>query len=303
MDEETEDWCLIESDPEIFSDLVQKIGAKNLVLEEVLALDAANLQRYKKVYGLVLLHVFKDTLFGKEEAEPIPQSKSVYFAKQVIQNSCASVALVNLLGNIPGEHLEESLRSFFHFSVDGDPLARGWQLVTYDPIRFVHNSFASPYESFYKRNDNGDSLGNAYHFISFVYRDGIIWELDGLKENPGFMGEVNEKDYLSGLINAVSAKVREIGTVEEGNIMYSLMALVDDPLPQMQKELEECKVANQDCAFLEGAIAELLTEREESNKKSLRRTHNFIPFVVELLKSLSEKGVLEKAMNESGNEQ
>lgn len=299
----SEQWCLIESDPEIFSDLIQKIGAKNLILEEVLSLDAADLQRYKKVYGLVFLHAYKGTLISEVNSKGDPQSEGIYFAKQVVDNSCASVALLNLLGNLPDEHFDESLKQFLDYTRVAEPYTRGAELVAYDPIRIAHNSFASPYENFYAHPDRSESNGNAYHFISYVYLDGIIWELDGLKGNPIFMGQMEEKDYLSGLINAVSAKVSEIGAEEEGNIMYSLMALVDDPLLQMQKEVAECKAANQDCAFLEGAMAEILTEREEGKKKARRRTHNFIPFVVELLKSLSEKGVLEEAIKESEKEQ
>lgn len=71
------------------------------------------------------------------------------------------------------------------FTGEFDPELKGVTLTNADAIRLAHNSFSPPEASIAEAQQRtaGDD-DDVYHFISYVYRDGAIWELDGLQAGP-----------------------------------------------------------------------------------------------------------------------
>lgn len=71
------DWCLIESDPGVFTELVDKIGVKGVLFEEVFDLDAA---MPPEAYGLIFLFKYQKE---PKRASPDYLPSGLFFAKQV----------------------------------------------------------------------------------------------------------------------------------------------------------------------------------------------------------------------------
>uniref|UniRef100_A0A915NSK1 ubiquitinyl hydrolase 1 n=1 Tax=Meloidogyne floridensis TaxID=298350 RepID=A0A915NSK1_9BILA len=136
------DWCLIESDPGVFTELINGIGVQGVQIEELYSIeDEEHLGKLKPIYGLIFLFKWRQ---GEEVEGTLQPDAPVYFAKQVITNACASQAIINLLLNIDSNDvsLGNTLENFKNFTQNFDAGLRGLTLSNSEEIRKLHNSFS-----------------------------------------------------------------------------------------------------------------------------------------------------------------
>eukprot|EP00592_Proboscia_alata_P014721 CAMPEP_0194394242 /NCGR_PEP_ID=MMETSP0174-20130528/123749_1 /TAXON_ID=216777 /ORGANISM="Proboscia alata, Strain PI-D3" /LENGTH=363 /DNA_ID=CAMNT_0039190023 /DNA_START=72 /DNA_END=1163 /DNA_ORIENTATION=- len=114
-DSEKSNWCTIESDPGVFTCLIESFGVKNVELTELYSLDDDSLKQCTGVgggggegdaggplYGLIFLFKWTKEIEGKDDrtsltGDDIPAD--LFFARQTVPNACATQAILSVLLN------------------------------------------------------------------------------------------------------------------------------------------------------------------------------------------------------------
>jgi ubiquitin carboxyl-terminal hydrolase L5 len=79
----TGEWCLIESDPGVFTELIRGFGVLGVQVEELWSLDEQSFDNIKPVHGLVFLYKWRpeETIQGSIVEDS--RLKDIFFARQV----------------------------------------------------------------------------------------------------------------------------------------------------------------------------------------------------------------------------
>jgi|Transcript_93851 ubiquitin carboxyl-terminal hydrolase L5 len=241
-----EEWCTIESDPGVFTSLCEEIGVKGVQFEEIYGLEPEALVATgldpAKIFGLVFLFKWK-----KEAVErPTVQAEDygLFFAQQVIQNACATQAILNILLNQAPEKLDVgvNLAEFKNFSAGLDSAMKGEVLNNSEVIRKAHNSFRHQ-SSFEIVKDEDEKGGDAFHFVGYVCVDKKVYELDGLQKGPILIGDAPAEGpwYETALteIKRRTETYQKAATGEEAiELRFNLMAIVANKLLEAEKKIE-----------------------------------------------------------------
>lgn len=227
-------WTTIESDPGVFSELLERMGVKGVQMEELWSLDEDSLQSLKPIYGLIFL--FK---WQKEQDErPVAadyEDKGVFFASQVIHNACATQAIVSVVLNRPELEIGAELAQLKAFVAGMPAEMKGLAIGNSDTIRSVHNSFTPPQPIIPEKEDD-DEKGDAFHFIAYLPVNGALYELDGLKSGPIQLADCTEDDWLP---KAAAAITERIGRYAANEVKFNLMACIEDRRQKYGRELAQ----------------------------------------------------------------
>ena len=213
---------------------------------------------------------------------------------QVITNACATQAILSLLLNLecPEVKLGNVLSNFREFAKDFDPVNKGWALSNSDEIRTVHNSFArqTVFEFDARAAKEDDDV---FHFVAYLPIKGRLYELDGLREGPLDHGAIEGSDWISTVRPIIEARIAKY---QAGEIHFNLMAVIQDKLCNYKKQLQQCLDSGNENGATEFSMKIMEEEelRKKWHKENVRRRHNYLPFIVELLKQLAGNETLLK---------
>ncbi len=327
------EWCTIESDPGVFSELIKNIGVKGVQVDEIIDMDTLELDN-EPVYGLIFLFKYMQ----KNDYKPnvlTTWDNDLFFAKQEVQNACATQAILGiLLNNTDKLDIGPTLTELKTFTDGMDPATRGLAISNSEKIRIEHNKFAHP-EPFVFTKKIAKDGDDVFHFVAYLHFKDSIYEIDGLQKGPILIEKgVKNEEWIKKVKPSIQNR---ISLYSQSEIKFNLLALVPDRLEKAKKLDEDL---NKRKKYVEGLINgsvkpsnddKDLEEYNKMNKEQLqnslknfdsyikenlqtikdeedrvkkykaeneRRQFNYIPFIYELLKTMAEKGQLDENYKE-----
>lgn len=268
----------------MFTELVEKLHVKNVQIDDVYSIDRDSLRAAGPLYGVIFLfkygdvdrrHAAEGNRVLEGQYDEAYQEKDIFFANQMIQNACATQALLNVLFNNDSIDLGKELGEFKSFVKDFDSELIGETISNSDLIRKVHNSFSPPVMIEVTQNERRSSGDDGlFHFIGYTRVGGYIYEFDGLKNFPIRHCEcISEEEFYEKLPNVLSARISKYG--EE--LRFSLLAITEDKLQRYQDLGDDLMVSSE------------LSKRESWKRENAYRRQDYTGLIVHLLKDYSRK--------------
>ncbi|KAI8804016.1 hypothetical protein BJ742DRAFT_826851 [Cladochytrium replicatum] len=276
-------WSTVESDPGVFTELIESFGVKGVQVEELF--DLSQLEDLKPVYGLIFLFKYVPS----PDSGPIDLDAHVWFAKQVIVNSCSTQAILSILLNRNEIASGEMLESFKTFTSDFTPELKGLAISNSDDIRLHHNSFARADPFLSEGFSNQDDSEDLFHFISYLPVNGVLWEMDGLREGPINHGTCTEENWFE-IVRPIIEK--RIAAYSSNEIRFNLLALIRSRADVLSEQLASDSITEFEREHISMLLSAAREKRELWKKENMRRKHNFVGFTYSLLREMAKAGLL-----------
>jgi len=307
-------WCTIESDPGVFTEMIENLGVPNLQVEELYSLEPGIFADLPAVHGLVFLFKW---LPGTKDDRATCSPTDVFFAQQVFQNACATQAILSILLNAQNLELGTVLSEFKSITHEFLPEDKGFAIGSQPLLKHVHNSFARPEPAFAVNTGKGKKE-DVFHFVSYVPVNGRLYELDGLKSGPIDLGACTDQNWLSLVTPIIQSRIDKYAQSE---ILFNLMAIINNKKKVYEAQIVELREKRQMVETTLEALGDMVTEEREElslaiqdlndkieqllgyvaneeakftnwKAENIRRRHNYIPFLFNLLTVLAEKDLL-----------
>ncbi|XP_078104723.1 ubiquitin carboxyl-terminal hydrolase BAP1 [Sander vitreus] len=245
-------WLELESDPGLFTLLVEDFGIKGVQVEEIYDLQS---KCQSPVYGFIFLFKWIEERRSRRKVNTLVDETSVideeivndmFFAHQLIPNSCATHALLSVLLNCSGVELGTTLSRMKAFTKGFSPESKGYAIGNAPELARAHNSHARPEPRHLPEKQNGISAVRtmeAFHFVSYVPIKDRLFELDGLKAYPIDHGPWGEEEEWTDKARRVIMERIGLATAGEPyhDIRFNLMAVVPDRRMKYESKLEILK--------------------------------------------------------------
>uniref|UniRef100_A0AAY4A1P6 ubiquitinyl hydrolase 1 n=1 Tax=Denticeps clupeoides TaxID=299321 RepID=A0AAY4A1P6_9TELE len=244
-------WLELESDPgERWFMKVELF--KGVQVEEIYDLQS---KCQSPVYGFIFLFKWIEERRSRRKVSTLVDETSViddeivndmFFAHQLIPNSCATHALLSVLLNCSRVELGITLSRMKAFTKGFSPESKGYAIGNAPELAKAHNSHARPEPRHLPEKQNGISAVRtmeAFHFVSYVPIKDRLFELDGLKAYPIDHGPWGEEEEWTDKARRVIMERIGLATAGEPyhDIRFNLMAVVPDRRVKYESKLDVLK--------------------------------------------------------------
>ncbi|XP_019392622.1 PREDICTED: ubiquitin carboxyl-terminal hydrolase BAP1 isoform X1 [Crocodylus porosus] len=240
----------------LFTLLVEDFGVKGVQVEEIYDLQS---KCQGPVYGFIFLFKWIEERRSRRKVSTLVDETSVidddivnnmFFAHQLIPNSCATHALLSVLLNCSNVDLGPTLSRMKDFTKGFSPESKGYAIGNAPELAKAHNSHARPEPRHLPEKQNGISAVRtmeAFHFVSYVPIKGRLFELDGLKVYPIDHGPWAEDEEWTDKARRVIMERIGLATAGEPyhDIRFNLMAVVPDRRMKYESKLHILKMNRQ----------------------------------------------------------
>ncbi|KZO91090.1 cysteine proteinase [Calocera viscosa TUFC12733] len=230
----------LESDPDVFTQLIHNLGvSKTLSFVDVLSLTDPNLLAFIPRPVLALILVFPDfgdyaagyakEQAGKPEYEGSGPGEDAVWFKQTIGNACGLYALLHAVCNGKARDHVDANSPMARLLTEITPLSvgpRAHALESSTELEDAHRAAALQGQTVAPPAEDHVE----HHYICFVrsHKNGHLYQMDGMLKGPVDLGEAGGEDDLMGE-RTLQVVRKFVETGEQGNVGFSLMALVEDP--------------------------------------------------------------------------
>lgn len=275
-------WLELESDPGLFTLLVEDFGCQGVQVEEIYDLQKPNIAD-GPVFGFIFLFKWieerrsrnrynssgpgysssKNSDGGNKTPAFVEDDQtlhSLFFAHQIIPNSCATHALISILLNSDNVDLGPVLSRLKQETRGMSPENKGLAIGNAPELAAAHNSHACIYDMPDCGNEKmpaattARSLANqvrvtadSFHYVSYVPIRGRLYELDGLKKFPVDHGPIPVgEDWTEMFRRVISQRLAQESNAGSSDsispdIRYNLMAVVPDKRVTLTNRLNNLK--------------------------------------------------------------
>lgn len=273
-------WKELESDPGLFTLLIKDFGVSGVQVEEIYDLQR---QIPGKVYGFIFL--FKWSEVGRyrrkvqvSQDEPFCRDETtvngMFFAHQLIPNSCATHALLSILLNCEDVQLGPVITRLKVTCKSYDPETKGFAIENMPELYCAHNKHAHPEPNPLSESMSGKPNGitssartlEAFHYTCYLPLHDHLFELDGLKPFPIDHGPLSEDEEWHDMARRVINDRISMATRGEQchDIRYNLMAVVPSLVDQYVSKLE---LLTDHHKILSGAVEDVIPNLNLDDKE------------------------------------
>eukprot|EP01084_Bolivina_argentea_P040882 75459_1 len=229
-------WLALESNPGPLNKFAARMGLPGeFAFCDVYGLDPELLQFVPQpVLAVMLLFpsskgIKEYKMKQQQELTENPQkiNKDLFYLYQHdnIGNACGTIAMIHALSNnaiAKNFNLKESaLTKFMDKTAKMDWTERGWELLKAKDIQEGSEAAANDTEENQTKAPSKDDKVNA-HFITFIRKEGELYELDGRKKFPVSHGKTGGASFLNDVAKVVKDKFM---AQDPNNVNFNLMAL------------------------------------------------------------------------------
>ncbi|PRP80840.1 ubiquitin carboxyl-terminal hydrolase isozyme L3-like [Planoprotostelium fungivorum] len=192
-------WLALESNPDVLNEYISALGVPSSKWQftDVYGTDPELLAMVPQpTIALLLLYPITKKVEEAESKETPQEQSNVWYMNQYIGNACGTIAVIHALANNQKElGLSESspLSQFFERTNNLNAHDRAKALEEAKEISEAHESTAQQGQT--ETPDLHADIN--LHFIAFVHRDGVLYELDGRKKNPVARGPTTPDTLLT----------------------------------------------------------------------------------------------------------